>query len=200
MPGGPLRQDNLVTGGVAMVRTFGGGIYDQFTNLFVPEAISEEHIPPELREAVAACVGGGKRKWYAATPAGDVFFAAVDFEQADPPGRFLHLALWQDSGDPLPCPAAQVVVPVRFDKPFGGAAGTGSGVPGPGCDEPARAGGWAWDRRVAAVAGITDGGDTVKGKPVNGCWLLVSQTHPGAGWSEFRALDRRGKVLYSQTV
>ncbi len=183
-----------------MVRTYGGGIYEQFTNLFIPKAISEEHIPKELRQAVAARLGGANRKWYAAAPEGDTFFSAVDYVQDDPPVRLLHLALWQDSGDSLPCPVAEVAVPVRFDEPFGGAPQAPDGVCAGDRGQVSQAVGWAWDRRVTSVVGFTGSGDKVQGKPVNGCWLLVSKGDPVAGWREFRALDRRGRVLYGCEV
>jgi hypothetical protein len=183
-----------------MVRTFGGGIYEQFTNLFIPKAIKEEVIPAELREAVEARVGGAERKWYAAAPAGDSFFSAVDCEQGDPPVRRLHLALWEDRGDSLPHPVAEVTIPIRFDKPFGGGpdpAAAGGVSAGEG-DKAAQAGGWAWDKRVATVVGKTVNGAEARVTPVNGCWLLVAEGGPDAEWREFRALDRRGKVMYSQ--
>lgn len=200
-----------------MLRTRGGGgIYEQFTNLFVPEAIKEEEIPLELREVVASRVGnadsapgtpGGKCKWYVAAPSGESFFSAVDIERVDPAGRILHLALWQDAGDSQPPqPAAEVTVPVRFDKPFGGepcAEGPGqvSGQALAQAPGQAQAGGWAWDRRIVSVMGITDKGEKVQVKTVNGCWLMATASPSDGGgetgWREFRALDRRGNILYS---
>lgn len=207
-----------------MLRTRGGGgIYEQFSNLFVPEAMKEEDIPLELREAVAERVEresgtpSGKLKWYVAAPSGESFFSAVDIQCEEPEGRFLHLALWQDSVDSCPQPAVEVSVPVRFDRPFGGepraesevqaqrqAPGQAQGQAGGQIPTEAsghvQAGGWAWDRRIVSVLGITDKGEKVQVKTVNGCWLLAappSEAGSETVWREFRALDRRGNILYS---
>jgi hypothetical protein len=56
------------------------------------------------------------------------------------------------------------------------------------------AGGIAFDKRIVEVIGVI-AGDEVSTTPVNGFWFVTHER--GTGWSEFRALDQNGKVLYT---
>jgi len=56
------------------------------------------------------------------------------------------------------------------------------------------AGGTGLDSRVHKVVGVI-AGDEVTTLTVNGFWLIMSER--GTGWSEFRAVDTQGRVLYT---
>lgn len=109
-------------------RSSGGGLVDQFYNLFVPKDTPPDQLATELVAAVTARTGGRDHKWYVAEAAPGGTLTAVNYEDGDPPARRLHLALWPEGalpeaegegGEGTAGPEVELAMPLSFFEPFG---------------------------------------------------------------------------------